>query len=85
MNRLNRIGITFLIIINLISCKNNTKENKILDLEKRIVALEELNSSISKIETIQQTIPLLEALPITMDRIKNIEDLLSDIKNQNEP
>ena len=85
MNRLNRIGLTFLIIINLISCKNNTKENKILDLEKRIVALEELNSSISKIETIQQTIPLLEALPITMDRIKNIEDLLSDIKNQNEP
>ena len=72
MNRLNRIGITFLIIINLISCKNNTKENKILELEKRIVALEELNSSISKIETIQQTIPLLEALPITMDRIKNI-------------
>ena len=85
MNRLNRIGLTFLIIINLISCKNNTKENKILDLEKRIVALEELNSSISKIETIQQTIPLLEALPITMDRIKNIEDLLSDINNQNEP
>ncbi|MBA4717110.1 MAG: hypothetical protein ACJ0IZ_03270 [Verrucomicrobiales bacterium] len=83
MNRLNRIGITFLIIINLISCKNNTKENKILELEKRIVALEELNSSISKIETIQQTIPLLEALPITMDRIKNIEDKLSDIKNQN--
>lgn len=82
MNRLNRIGITFLIIINLISCKNNTKENKILELEKRIVALEELNSSISKIETIQQTIPLLEALPITMDRIKNIEDKLSDIKNQ---
>ena len=83
MNRLNRIGITFLIIINLISCKNNTKKNKILELEKRIVALEELNSSISKIETIQQTIPLLEALPITMDRIKNIEDTLSDIKNQN--
>ena len=83
MNRLNRIGITFLIIINLISCKNNTKENKILGLEKRIVALEELNSSISKIETVQQTIPLLEALPITMDRIKNIEDTLSDIKNQN--
>ena len=83
MNRLNRIGITFLIIINLISCKNNIKENKILELEKRIVALEELNSSISKIETIQQTIPLLEALPITMDRIKNIEDTLSDIKNQN--
>ena len=83
MNRLNRIGITFLIIINLISCKDNTKENKILELEKRIVALEELNLSISKIETIQQTIPLLEALPITMDRIKNIEDTLSDIKNQN--
>ena len=83
MNRLNRIGITFLIIINLISCKNNTKENKILELEKRIVALEELNSSISKIDTIQQTIPLLEAFPITMDRIKNIEDTLSDIKNQN--
>ena len=83
MNRLNRIAITFLVIINLISCKNNQKENKILELEKRIVALEELNSSISKIETIQQTIPLLEALPITMDRIKNIEDTLSNIKNQN--
>ena len=83
MNILNRIGITFLIIINLISCKNNIKENKILELEKRIVALEELNLSISKIETIQQTIPLLEALPITMDRIKNIEDTLSNIKNQN--
>ena len=83
MNRVNRIGVAFLIIINLISCKNNIKENKILELEKRIAALEELNSSISKIETIQQTIPLLEALPITMDRIKNIEDTLSDIKNQN--
>ena len=83
MNRVNRIGVTFLIIINLISCNNNTKENKILELEKRIVALGELNSSISKIETIQQTIPLLEALPITMDRIKNIEDTLSVIKNQN--
>ena len=83
MNRLNRIAIILLAIINLISCENNTKENKILELEKRIVALEELNSSISKIETIQQTIPLLEALPITMDRIKNIEDTLSDIKNQN--
>ena len=83
MNRVNRIGVTFLIIIYLISCNNNTKENKILELEKRIVALEELNSSISKIETIQQTIPLLEALPITMDRIKIIEDTLSDIKNQN--
>ena len=83
MNRLNRIAIILLVIINLISCENNTKENKILELEKRIVALEELNSSISKIETIQQTIPLLEALPITMDRIKNIEDTLSDIKNQN--
>ena len=83
MNRLNRIAIILLVIINLISCKNNIKENKILELEKRIVALEELNSSISKIETIQQTIPLLEALPITMDRIKNIEDTLSNIKNQN--
>lgn len=83
MNRLNRIAIILLAIINLISCENNTKENKILELEKRIVALEELNSSISKIETIQQTIPLLEALPITMDRIKNIEDTLSVIKNQN--
>ena len=83
MNRLNRIGITFLIIINLISCNNDTKENKILELEKRIISLEELNLSISKIETIQQTIPLLEALPITMDRIRNIEDTLSDIKNQN--
>ena len=70
MNRVNRIGVTFLRIINLISCENNTKENKIIELEKRIVALEELNLSISKIETIQQTIPLLEALPITMDRIK---------------
>lgn len=83
MNRLNRIAIILLVIINLISCENNTKENKILELEKRIVVLEELNLSISKIETIQQTIPLLEALPITMDRIKNIEDTLSDIKNQN--
>ncbi len=83
MNKLNRIGIAFLIIINLISCNNDTKENKILELEKRIIALEELNLSISKIETIQQTIPLLEALPITMDRIRNIEDTLSDIKNQN--
>ena len=83
MNRLNRIAIILLVIINLISCENNTKENKILELEKRIVALEELNLSISKIETIQQTIPLLEALPITMDRIRNIEDTLSDIKNQN--
>ena len=83
MNRVNRIAIILLAIINLISCNNNTKENKILELEKRIVALEELNSSISKIETIQQTIPLLEALPITMDRIKNIEDTLSVIKNQN--
>ena len=83
MNRLNRIAIILLVIINLISCENNTKENKILELEKRIVALEELNLSISKIEIIQQTIPLLEALPITMDRIKNIEDTLSDIKNQN--
>tara|TARA_B000000565_G_scaffold227735_1_gene184571 strand:+ start:2149 stop:2400 length:252 start_codon:yes stop_codon:yes gene_type:complete len=83
MNRLNRIAIILLAIINLISCENNTKENKILELEKRIVVLEELNLSISKIETIQQTIPLLEALPITMDRIKNIEDTLSDIKNQN--
>ena len=59
------------------------EKKEILELEKRIVALEELNLSISKIETIQQTIPLLEALPITMDRIKNIEDTLSDIKNQN--
>ena len=83
MNKLNRIGIAFLIIINLISCNNDKKENKILELEKRIIALEELNLSISKIETIQQTIPLLEALPITMDRIRNIEDTLSDIKNQN--
>ena len=83
MNKLNRIGIAFLIIINLISCNNDTKENKILELEKRIIALEELNLSICKIETIQQTIPLLEALPITMDRIRNIEDTLSDIKNQN--
>ena len=83
MNKLNRIGIAFLIIINLISCNNDKKENKILELEKRIIALEELNISISKIETIQQTIPLLEALPITMDRIRNIEDTLSDIKNQN--
>ena len=83
MNKLNRIGVAFLIIINLISCNNDTKENKILELEKRIIALEELNLSISKIETIQQTIPLLEALPITMDRIRNIEDTLSDIKNQN--
>ena len=83
MNRLNRIAIILLAIINLISCENNTKENKILELEKRIVFLEELNLSISKIETIQQTIPLLEALPITMDRIKNIEDTLSNIKNQN--
>mgnify|MGYP001269680128 CR=1 FL=1 len=83
MNRLNRIAIILLAIINLISCENNTKDNKILELEKRIVVLEELNLSISKIETIQQTIPLLEALPITMDRIKNIEDTLSDIKNQN--
>ncbi len=83
MNKLNRIAITFLVIINLISCKNNQKESKILELEKRIVALEELNFSISKIETIQQTIPLLEALPITMNRIKNIEDTLSNIKNQN--
>ena len=83
MNKLNRIGIAFLIIINLIFCNNDTKENKILELEKRIIALEELNLSISKIETIQQTIPLLEALPITMDRIRNIEDTLSDIKNQN--
>ena len=83
MNRLNRIAIIFLVIINLISCKNNQKKDKILELEKRIVALEELNLSISKIETIQQTIPLLEALPITMDRIKNIEDTLSNIKNQN--
>ena len=83
MNKLNRIGVAFLIMINLISCNNDTKENKILELEKRIIALEELNLSISKIETIQQTIPLLEALPITMDRIRNIEDTLSDIKNQN--
>ena len=83
MNKLNRIGIAFLIIINLISCNNDTKENKILELEKRIIALEELNLSISKIETIQQTIPLLEALPITMNRIKNIEETLSNIKNQN--
>ena len=83
MNRLNRIAIILLAIINLISCENNTKDNKILELEKRIVVLEELNLSISKIETIQQTIPLLEALPITMDRIKNIEDTLSNIKNQN--
>ena len=83
MNRLNRIAIILLAIINLISCENNTKENKILELEKRIVVLEELNLSISKLETIQQTIPLLEALPITMDRIKNIEDTLSNIKNQN--
>ena len=83
MNKLNRIGVAFLIIINLISCNNDTKENKILELEKRIISLEELNLSISKIETIQQTIPLLEALPITMDRIRNIEDTLSDIKNQN--
>ena len=83
MNKLNRIGIAFLMIINLISCNNDKKENKILELEKRIIALEELNLSISKIETIQQTIPLLEALPITMDRIRNIEDTLSDIKNQN--
>ena len=78
MNRVNRIAVTFLIIINLISCGNNTKQNKILELEKRIVALEELNLIISKIETIQQTIP-----PITMDRIKNIEGRLSNIKNQN--
>ena len=83
MNKLNRIGVAFLIMINLISCNNDTTENKILELEKRIIALEELNLSISKIETIQQTIPLLEALPITMDRIKNIEDTISDIKNQN--
>ena len=83
MNRLNKIAIILLAIINLISCENNTKDNNILELEKRIVVLEELNLSISKIETIQQTIPLLEALPITMDRIKNIEDTLSDIKNQN--
>ena len=83
MNKLNRIGVAFLIMINLISCKNDTKKNKILELEKRIIALEEFNLSISKIETIQQTIPLLEALPITMDRIRNIEDTLSDIKNQN--
>ena len=83
MIRVNRIGVTFLIIINLISCGNNTKQNKILELEKRIVTQEELNLSISKIETIQQTIPLLEAFPITMDRIKNIEDTLSNIKNQN--
>ena len=34
MNRVNRIGVTFLIIINLISCENNKKESKIIELKK---------------------------------------------------
>ena len=41
--------------------------------------------NINKIEVIQQTIPLLEALPITFDKIRRIEDTLSNIEIPHKP
>ena len=84
---MNIIKITafFFLIICMTSCSNNSNQNKILELEKRITALEEKNMTINKIEVIQQTIPLLEALPITFDKIRRIEDTLSSIKIPQKP
>ena len=84
MNKIKRTSFFFLIIC-LTSCSNDSNQNKILELEKRITALEEKNMNINKIEVIQQTIPLLEALPITFDKIRRIEDTLSNIEIPHKP
>ena len=84
---MNIIKITafFFLIICITSCSNDSNQKKIIELEKRITALEEKNMTINKIEVIQQTIPLLEALPITFDKIRRIEDTLSSIKIPEKP
>ena len=80
-----RITPFFFLIICMTSCSNDSNQKKIIELEKRITALEEKNMNINKIEVIQQTIPLLEALPITFDKIRHIEDTLSNIEIPHKP
>ena len=63
------------------SVKIEELEKRIEELEKRIEELEKTHRSIEQLENIQQTIPIIEAVPITIQNVERIDQMLIELSN----